>query len=180
MDRINKIIKHELYSRYIDKIKEYEKSRVFCKHDTVHFMDVCRLAEIDWLNWKIKKFEGSEDAQYLMDKKSVDFSQINREMLYACGLLHDIGRWQEYETGIPHETASAKIAPEILYDCGFGNEEIEQVIAAIENHRNKDVAGDISLSGFLYRADKKSRPCYLCEMEHECNWSISKKNLEIK
>lgn len=180
MNRINKIIKHELYLEFIDKIKEYEKNRIFCKHDSIHFMDVCRLAEIDWLNCRIKKIECSEDTGCLSDKESVEFNQINREMLYACGLLHDIGRWQEYETGTPHEIASAKIAPEILYDCGFENEEIKQIAVAIVNHRNKEIAGDNSLSGFLYRADKKSRPCYLCEVEHECNWSISKKNKEIK
>ena len=45
--------------------------------------------------------------------------------------------------------------------------------------RNKEIAEDISLAGFIYRADKKSRPCYFCEAESECDWSVTKKNLEI-
>lgn len=178
MDRINKIIKNELYLEFIDKIKEYEKNRIFCKHDSVHFMDVCRLAEIDWLNYRFKEMSDSQETRSASEK--TDLIYINREMLYACGLLHDIGRWQEYENGISHEIASADLASDILTDCGFAVEEVKRVTEAIRNHRNKEVAGEVSLSGFLYRADKKSRPCYLCEAEKECNWSISKKNMEIK
>ena len=178
MNRINKIIKNELYLEFIDKIKEYEKNRIFCKHDSVHFMDVCRLAEIDWLNYSLKEMSDSHEAGLVRDKTALKY--ITREMLYACGLLHDIGRWQEYENGLPHEIASANLAPDILTDSGFNDEEVKRVTEAIRNHRNKEVAEDISLSGFLYRADKKSRPCYLCEAESECNWSINKKNMEIK
>lgn len=178
MDRINKIIKNELYLEFIDKIKGYEKSRVFCKHDPVHFMDVCRLAEIDWLNYRLREMSGSRET-IIVNEKS-DLIYVTREMLYACGLLHDIGRWMEYENGISHEIASADLALDILINSGFNDEEVRRVTEAIRNHRNKEVAEDISLSGFLYRADKKSRPCYLCEAESECNWSINKKNMEIK
>lgn len=178
MNRINRIIKHALYLEFIDKIKLYEKNRIFCKHDPVHFMDVCRLAEIDWLKYRLGESEGyTERANSENEPERIP---INKEMLYACGLLHDIGRWQEYETGIRHEIASAKLAPEILKDCGFEKYEIEEIILAIRNHRNKEIENELSLSGFLYRADKKSRPCYLCEAEGECDWSLSKKNLEIR
>ena len=174
MNRINKIIKHTLYLEFIDKIKAYEKDRIFCKHDPAHFINVCRLAEIDWLKYRL-----GESEEYT---ETANFKNglMNKEMLYACGLLHDIGRWQEYENGIRHETASAQLAPEILRDCGFEQQEIDEIVLAIGNHRNKEISGELSLSGFLYRADKKSRPCYLCEAEGECDWSLSKKNLEIR
>lgn len=178
MDRINKIIKNELYLEFIDKIKECEKSRIFCKHDPVHFMDVCRLAEIDWLNYRFKEMSDSQETRSASERS--DLRYITREMLYACGLLHDIGRWQEYENGVSHEIASANLAWDILTDSGFDDEEVKRVTEAIRNHRNKAVAEDLTLSGFLYRADKKSRPCYLCEAESECNWFINKKNMEIK
>ena len=96
-----------------------------------------------------------------------------------AALLHDIGRWQEYENGVRHELASAQLAPNILEECGFSEDEIEKIVYAIMNHRNKEIAEDISLAGFIYRADKKSRPCYFCEAESECDWSVTKKNLEI-
>lgn len=178
MNRINKIIKHTLYLEFIDKIKTYEKNRVFCKHDPVHFMDVCRLAEIDWLKYRLG--ESEEYTQGANSENEPERVLINKEMLYACGLLHDIGRWQEYENGIRHEIASAELAPGILKDCGFDEYEIKEIVLAIRNHRNKEISDEVSLSGFLYRADKKSRPCYLCEAERECDWSPGKKNLEIR
>ena len=181
MHRINKIIKHRLYQECIDKIRGYEKDRIFCKHDPIHFMDVCRLAEIDWLQCRLEESELKNGAEGIIsEEQKTELQRIKKEWLYACGLLHDIGRWQEYEKGIRHEIASAEMAPEILRDCGFSQKEIEEIIPAIRNHRNKEISEEISLSGFLYRADKKSRPCFLCEAERECDWPASKKNLEIR
>lgn len=181
MDRVNKIIKHRLYQECIDKIKKYEENRIFCKHDSIHFMDVCRLAEIDWLQCRLEESELKNGAKdILSEEHKNELFLIKKEWLYACGLLHDIGRWKEYENGIRHEVASAEMAPEVLRDCDFTEEEIEKIVLAIRNHRNKEIAEDISLSGFLYRADKKSRPCFLCEAETKCDWSASKKNLEIR
>ena len=171
MDRINKIINHQLYKEYLNRIKKYEKDRVFCKHDMSHFLDVCRIAENLWLNIRITKLE-----EY---NKSEDFSQNSsyRELIYAVGLLHDIGRWQEYENGVSHEIASSKIAPQILEQCGFKEDEIQEIVSAILNHRNKDVKEQSDLSGLIYRADKKSRACFACEAEALCDWSKEKKNL---
>ena len=108
MDRINKIIKHELYLEFVERIKVHEKDRIFCKHDPVHFLDVCRLSEIEWLENKINVMECGEGPKGEKKRTIMEFEKIDRELLYACGLLHDIGRWQEYETGIRHEIASAE------------------------------------------------------------------------
>lgn len=177
MERINRIIKHELYLEYVKRIKAYEQDRIFCKHDMIHFLDVCRLAEILWLNDRILEIE--ENAQKIF-KVNEEKEAVSRELIYASGLLHDIGRWQEYESGVRHEIASAGLAPEILRDCGFTEEEIEKIVFAISNHRNKEMKDKKSLAGFIYQADKKSRPCYSCEAERECDWPAAKKNLEIK
>lgn len=176
MERVNRIIKNKLYLEYIERIKAYEKDRIFCKHDIVHFLDVCRLAEILWLKHRISKMEEKFQDNCLISEEA---ELINRELIYAAGLLHDIGRWQEYESGTRHETASAALAPGILRECGFAEEEIEKIIVAISNHRDKKMKEEKSLAGFIYRADKKSRPCFLCEAEKECDWSVTKKNLEI-
>ena len=179
MERINRIIKHKLYLEYIEKIKSYEKDRIFCKHDTVHFLDVCRLAEIDWL--KQQRTGISPDDSRGFEKSDFGKGRMAdvRELIYAAGLLHDIGRWQEYEQGIRHEIASSILAPSILRDCGFTESETKEIVLAVSNHRNSEIKEELSLSGYLYRADKKSRPCYLCEAEKECDWSVEKKNLRI-
>lgn len=164
MEKLNKIIQHPKYKEYLARIAEYEKKRVFCKHDMVHFLDVCRLAEILWLREK-------QDSQTAY--------MINSELLYAAGLLHDIGRWKEYESGIRHEIASAELAPEILEECGFSYEDRQEILRAIRNHRNKEIKQEFSVAGILYRADKMSRPCFACKAEAECDWDLNKKNMQI-
>lgn len=180
MNRINKIIKNKRYLEYVQRIKVHEKERIFCKHDMVHFLDVCRLAEIEWLNHRIEKIEKEYEAVSKTDDVQNDLGKINRELIYATGLLHDIGRWQEYESGIRHEAASSRLAYDILRETGFCDEETEEIVLAISNHRNSKVKDELSLSGLLYRADKKSRACFSCEAESQCDWSVLKKNLELK
>ena len=165
MERVNRILKHKLYREYSDRIKTWEQDRIFCKHDMIHFLDVCRLMEIEWLELQLR---------------SLEVGMIDKEIIYATGLLHDIGRWQEYESGIRHEIAGSKLAYEILQDTGFHIKETEEILLAISNHRNSGVKEEISLSGLLYRADKKSRACFCCEAEPECDWSVVKKNMVIR
>ena len=98
----------------------------------------------------------------------------------AAALLHDIGRWKQYEDGTPHEKASALLAPEILAESGFTEEEAGQILTAILDHRNAAVRQDRTLSGILYRADKMSRSCFCCEAEAECDWKGDKKNLVLQ
>ena len=180
MEKINRIIKNKSYLEYVQRIKVHEQDRIFCKHDMIHFLDVCRLAEIDWLNHRIWEIEKEYESFPKRSETREKLNKISRELIYAAGLLHDIGRWQEYETGMRHEIASSELAGEILEAVGYEKAEMEEIILAISNHRNKDIKDELSLSGFLYRADKKSRPCYVCEAEKECDWSATKKNLEIK
>lgn len=179
MERINRIINHKLYLEYIEKIKLHEMDRIFCKHDVVHFLDVCRLAEIDWMKHQLAGIGKAYDFFSEKNSSSDEKTSVYREFIYAAGLLHDIGRWQEYEQGIRHEIASSILAPAILKDCGFNQQEIQEIVLAISNHRNKEIQEELSLSGYLYRADKKSRPCFLCEAEKVCDWSTEKKNLRI-
>lgn len=153
----------------MQKNEEAEEDRRFCRHDMRHFLDVARLALI--LNLRNRCLSGSGPG---------DCSQRSEELIYAAALLHDIGRWKQYEDGTPHEKASALLAPEILSDCGFSEEETRQITAAILNHRREAVKEDQSLSGLLYRADKMSRSCFCCEAERECNWKGSNKNLKLR
>lgn len=159
MERVNKILRHDLFNLYLERNKTAEENRRFCRHDMEHFLDVARLAMI---------FNLRQDLS------------IPEEMIYAAALLHDIGRWRQYEDGTPHEKVSAGLAPEILSDCGFEEEESAKILSAISNHRNAEIREKPTLDGILYRADKMSRSCFCCEMERECDWKGDKKNLRLR
>ena len=157
-ERLNRIILHETYRTCLRKTAEYEKDRLFCKHDMSHFLDVARIGML--LN--IQESYG-----------------IEPELVYAAALLHDIGRWKQYETGADHAQESAKLAPPILEACAFTREEQECILSAIATHRDASVRDQKNLNGLLYRADKSSRPCFFCEQEKACNWKEGKKNLSL-
>lgn len=156
-ERVNRILNNQSYKEYVEKNKMAEADRRFCHHDMGHFLDVARLGMI------LKEKEGLS---------------VVEELLYAAALLHDIGRWQQYQDGTPHEQASVLLAPKILEECGFEKEESALILDAIVNHRNKDISKETSLRGLLYRADKMSRSCFACDMEKECNWKEDKKNMK--
>ena len=159
MERIDRILKHKLFKEYLSKNRAAEADRCFCRHDMAHFLDVARIGMI--LN--LKEQQGIEE-----------------ELIYAAGLLHDIGKHLQYEQGIPHEQASAELAPDILWDCGFTDKETNVIIKAILAHRDSASASMEGLTGILYRADKASRACFSCEVEKDCNWKGDKKNFTIK
>ena len=95
-------------------------------------------------------------------------------------MLHDIGRFVEYEQGLPHPLESSKLAKEILIDCKFEEEEIRWILEAIREHGNSERKEEVSLNGIIYRADKLSRECYFCTAEHMCHWKEEKKNHTLK
>lgn len=159
MERVDKILQHAKYQKYLKKNKKEEKKRIFCKHDMVHFLDVARIG------WIIN-----------LEKNL----QIDKELIYGAALLHDIGRHLQYTEGTPHEEASALLAPAILKDCGFSEEETAVIVEAISRHRDKTAAEEENLNGVLYLADKASRPCFACEAEKLCDWKKDKKNKTIK
>ncbi len=158
MDRIDKILKHDLFIENLEKNKAAEADRCFCRHDMAHFLDVARIGMIINLEEKL---------------------EIPKSLVYGAALLHDIGKHRQYGEGIPHEQASADIAPKILRECGFDEKETRVIVEAILRHRDSEAAGETNLTGLLYRADKASRPCFACEAERDCSWKGDKKNRRI-
>lgn len=114
MERVNKIWNHPLYQEQFRLIQRSEKDRVFCNHTLEHFLDVARLS------WIYNLEEGSG---------------IEKELIYAAALLHDIGRYRQLAEGIPHQQAGAALAGIILPQCGFSREETAEIISAIREHR---------------------------------------------
>lgn len=158
MVRVNRILAHPEFLRCVKRTEELEKDRLFCRHNMVHFLDVARIA-------------------WIMSRE--DEMTIAKERVYAAALLHDIGKYEQYENGTPHNLSSARLAAPILEDCGFAAEETEEILAAIESHRDASVKNEPNLRGLLYRADKASRACFACSANQECSWSDEKKNLRL-
>ncbi|SHJ91288.1 HD domain-containing protein [Hathewaya proteolytica DSM 3090] len=148
MERINKLLNLVAYKDYVGQLVDYEKDRKFCKHNMDHFLSVARIAQILSLEEQLN---------------------INVEEIYATALTHDIGRLQQYLDGTPHEIASADIAHGILRQVGFSEEQVERIKEAILNHRNEEIARKRNLSGIIYRADKMSRFCHMCQAFQECH-----------
>lgn len=156
MSRVQKIIQHPTFRHSLEKNELAEKERIFCCHEMTHFIDVSRLGYIFAL-----------ERGY----------QLEKDVIYAAGLLHDIGRWKQYQDGTPHDEAGAELAEPILRDSGYSEQEICSILGAIREHRSENDRDE--LTEVLYDADKASRCCWRCEAEPECNWSAQKKNLQI-
>ena len=159
MDRVNKILENDDFKRLVVDIEELEKDRIFCHHGMDHFLDVARIAVI---------------------MASDENIPIDRELIYAAALLHDIGRGEQYRCGTPHEEASAKLAPSILKACDFSDEETGRITEAIRQHGNETVKDRSDLTGILYRADKASRKCFKCAATDKCHKAIEKRVMRIK
>ncbi len=158
MKRVNEIINNHQYRKHLQQIEEAEANRCFCLHNMGHFLDVARIAMVMNLEEQLN---------------------IDKELIYATGLLHDIGRHMQYADGTPHDIASADIAPSILQECNFQKEEIKLIIDAISSHRNPLIMEEKTLRGIIYKADKASRACFACDMELQCNWEQKNKNINV-
>ncbi len=159
MERIDRIWRHPKTQECLTVIRQEERGRKFCQHQLGHLMDVARIAYI--LNLE----EGLG---------------IPKDVIYGAALLHDIGKGEQYQAGLPHEQAGAVLAEGILEDCGYGDGEREQMRRAILSHRDWSAARQSALGSILYRADKASRACFACEAEAECDWVTEKKNLSVR
>jgi len=149
-------LRHRGFIDALERTEGLEVDRVFCRHGMEHLLDVARIAHI--LN-----LESGIGA--------------DRELLYAAAMLHDIGRWRQYEDGTPHEQESARIAAGILPECGFDAGETEQILDAILSHRTSG-GEKPGFPGLLYRADKLSRRCYDCAANDMCDWEMKNTRLE--
>ncbi len=155
MDRVARVMQHELFVEYTKKIEACELDRVFCLHGIEHSLDVARISYIINLE------------QSCNHKKDV---------IYSMALLHDLGRAIEYTNGDNHHEAGADIAAAILKDSGFDEMEIADISHAIASHKHLTTEDTSSLGSILYRADKLSRNCFNCKAYDDCYWSREQKN----
>ncbi len=216
MDKVNEILNNKDYKTYLEELSELEKERVFCNHTIEHFLDVSRIAYIRVLEEGLKyskeviyaigllhdigrvleykeeipHHEGSviiakdilKETSFTKEEKDeilkgIEGLKYSKEVIYAIGLLHDIGRVLEYKEEIPHHEGSVIIAKDILKETSFTKEEKNEILKGIENHRKDSVD---ELSRIIYESDKLSRNCFSCKSEKDCYWSKEKKNFKIK
>lgn len=118
MERVHKIWIHPLYQEQYIHLQEAERDRIFCNHTLSHFLDVARLMYLYALTEQVG---------------------LERHLIYAAAMLHDIGRYAQITEGVPHEQASASLAQKILPECGYTKSETNAVCAAILRHRGEPV-----------------------------------------
>ena len=160
METVEAVRSHPLYQEHLARLAELERDRVFCRHGIGHLLDTARIAWIFNLDYNLG---------------------FRKEAVYAAALMHDIGKDEQYERGIPHEEASARIAREILDDMGaaFDESECDAIVAAIREHRRLPEGASL-LGTMLYDADKASRTCFACPAREDCSWSSEKMNLSVR
>lgn len=155
--RFNEILHNDIFIKTLDEITQLERERKFCRHGIEHLLDVARCACIISLENKL---------------------DIDRDIIYAAALLHDIGRGEEYKNGTPHHIAGGAVAEKILDNTSYNYEEKEEILKAVTAHRTKSDVYD--LAGIIYMADKLTRTCFCCAAQDECNWSDEKKNFNMR
>lgn len=158
MQRVFKIMRDAAYRHFLQENARREAERRFCRHDPVHLKQVARLA------WQLVQKVGVD--RLLKAAGCADW-RVARELVYAAGLLHDIGRWQEYDSGTDHALAGAELAVDILQRAGFGETEQQIICRAIREHRRGGPQASL-LGQALCLADDLSRPCRQCAARREC------------
>ncbi len=155
------------------EIEKLEADRIYCKHEFSHSLDVCRIAWILFLEEHVS----SEKEACLQE----DFLSEWKERIYLTGLLHDIGRVAQYQTGEHHGEAGRKIAERLLDEIGCPPAWREEILFVVALHFGRD--GERmrpgTLGDYICRADHSSRNCFLCKASETCKWLEEEKNKTI-
>ena len=157
MKRVDAILQDGRFLAGLQRVEKLEVQRIFCCHRLEHLLDVARIAWILVLEQQLA---------------------LQKDVVYAAALLHDLGRYRQYEEEIPHHQASAELAAVILPDAGFTAEEAAMMVDAIGQHGTEPQSQSI-LAQVLYQADKLSRNCFQCAAQAQCKWPVEKRNRTI-
>ena len=117
MERVKNIWRHKTFQMAVEKLKEFERDRIYCCHGMEHSMDVARIC-------------------YIMSLEKG--CQIPKDLIYGAALLHDLGRIYEYQNQCSHVSGSILLALQILPESGFSREETDRIISVIKAHRKSE------------------------------------------
>lgn len=169
MPRVNQILQHRSYEEYCARNKQAEEKRVYCRHGADHGVDVARIAYTYLLEEYINSLRSTPEAEAEhTGSKLEEKYNVNKEIVYAAGILHDIGRWVEYEIQEDHALVGARLSPPILSDCGFSEAEIESITLGILEHRLAPDKTSSTLGQALALADDWARDCKNCPSQDTC------------
>lgn len=147
MKRIDLLVNDSLYNEYMQRNALEEKELGLCLHGIKPHFEIAHLT--------LKLMLENNEVDLFMEENGLGSHTAAAEVIYAAGLLHDIGRWKEYRDWEEHTPYSAKLARAILPRALFTSDEIEIICCAINEHRS--ISQDISFLGErLYRAKNLS------------------------
>lgn len=153
------ILQDELFMEYINRNVDTCQQHSFCNHDLAHMIDVARIAYILVLE--------HNDMEYFIQVANLAGRMAAKEIIYTAGLLHDIGKWEEYDTGADHATYGSYLVRELLPRFEFDDNETAIIARAVFEHRN--ISEEMSFLGErLHRADNLSRVCAQCAEKKGC------------
>lgn len=161
MKRIELLLKEPLYQENMNLNAQEEQEARYCLHDFQHHLDVARIAYILVLE--------NNDLNYFIKENGLSGKLAAKELIYAAGLLHDIGKWKEQREGVDHASFGARVAREILPHAFFNTREIEIIGRAIYEHSN--ISTEMSFLGErIHRADNLSRISNFSLLCSECSY----------
>ena len=158
MDRIQRLKADAFYQECLSLNGDRERDRLFCCHDYQHMLDVAQISY---------KIVGTGSLYEFAVKEGLSGVNGASEVVLAAGLLHDIGRWRQYDTGEDHALVGAAMARPVLESAGFLKEEIKAIVRAIGEHRRAG-PGASYLGRVICLADDLSRPCDKCKARLDC------------
>lgn len=159
MEKINQLLDDKEYQKQLEQLEQLEKQRPYCKHGIEHLLAVARIAQL---------------------RNQQEKWQLEEESIYLAALLHDIGRIEEYEKGIPHHVAGIQKAAYFLEKLNVPKEQKLQILEAISTHRQKqEEFRENRLGRLLAQADSASRNCRFCKAYQTCKWKEEKKNRKL-
>ncbi len=206
-----KLLKHPEFLRLQKRVQQIEQDRIYCHHELSHALDVCRMAWMMYLEDQMQEKLESESETGLKnscDRESVLESderiteernaectdnicgkrcssvnmQEKKDQFYVTGLLHDIGRVAQYETGEHHSEAGMRIAAQLLSEIGYPSEWMAETLQIVGVHHGREEEKDETgaMEYYIRRADHLSRNCFLCEAADSCKWSDEERNQTIR
>lgn len=96
---------------------------------------VCDFAKKNLVHFAWGYEHGIRDYQLSMQIAKEEGINVDEEVLFAAGMLHDMGGFPPYETeGVDHALRSTQVVSTILEPAGFPMNKLEEVKKAILTH----------------------------------------------
>ncbi len=165
MEYTKKLLNSSHFLELQREIRILERKRIYCKHEIDHLLDVCRIAWIMYLEKNLQK--------------GIDIIEKEKDKIYLSGLLHDIGRVAQYQTGEHHAEAGVRIAGELLEEIGYPSTLQSEILQIISGHHGRGYPVEDTIASYICQADHLSRNCFLCEATGTCKWEENEKNRNV-